>query len=86
LPPDLKTIQDWKDEVKVLMQKQKQKQKEPNYIQKPPNPFFKLITDVGKVVVGFSSDVFIVPNLSMINNGTIFLDELLADERNLAEK
>jgi hypothetical protein len=42
----------------------------------PPNPFFKEVKADGKIFIGFSSDVKIVPNLQMINNGTIFLEDL----------
>ena len=41
----------------------------------PPNPFFKEVKVDGKILIGFSSDVRIVPNLQMINNGTIYLDD-----------
>jgi hypothetical protein len=30
----------------------------------------------GKLLIGFQSDVYVVPNLQMINNGTIYLDDL----------
>ncbi len=42
----------------------------------PPNPFFKEIKADGKILIGFKSEVNIVPNLEMINNGTIYLDDL----------
>ena len=37
----------------------------------------------GKIIVGFRSDVFVVPNLQMINNGTIFLSDLQGYGREL---
>ena len=42
----------------------------------PPRPFFKDFKTDGKLIVGFKSDVYIVPDLKMINNGTIYLDDL----------
>jgi hypothetical protein len=42
----------------------------------PPNPFLKEVKVDGKILIGFSSDVKIVPNLQMINNGTIYLEDL----------
>lgn len=50
----------------------------------PPNPFFSNIDSQGKVEIGFNSDVFAVPNLQMINNGTIYLDDLQVKTRELA--
>lgn len=41
-----------------------------------PRPFFKDFKTDGKLIVGFKSDVYIVPDLKMINNGTIYLDDL----------
>ena len=50
----------------------------------PPNPFFSSIDSRGKVEIGFNSDVFAVPDLQMINNGTIYLDDLQVKTRELA--
>jgi hypothetical protein len=44
----------------------------------PPNPFFKDVKVDGKILIGFQSEVNIVPNLEMINNGTIYLEDLQA--------
>jgi hypothetical protein len=44
----------------------------------PPNPFFKDVKLDGKILIGFQSDINIVPNLEMINNGTIYLEDLQA--------
>jgi hypothetical protein len=41
-----------------------------------PNPFYKEFKADGKILIGFKSEVNIVPNLEMINNGTIYLDDL----------
>ena len=41
-----------------------------------PKPFFKEMKAEGKVIIGFQSDVYVVPNLQMINNGTIYLSDL----------
>ena len=30
----------------------------------------------GKIVVGFSHDLVVVPDLELINNGTIYMDEV----------
>ena len=49
----------------------------------PPKPFFKDFKSNGQVILGFQSDVYIVPNLQMINNGTIYLSDL-KDNRELA--
>ena len=51
----------------------------------PPKPFIKETTQQGKVMIGFSSDIRKVPDLQMINNGTIFLDQLMP-HRNLRGK
>jgi len=42
----------------------------------PPKPYFKLITDTGRVKIGFSNSVWIVPDMKMVNNGTIYLSDL----------
>ena len=42
----------------------------------PPEPFFKDLKVDGKILIGFQSEVNIVPNLEMINNGTIYLEDL----------
>lgn len=46
------------------------------YIPEPPNPYFKDVLSSGQVVIGFTQDIQVVANLTMINNGTIFMDEL----------
>ena len=43
---------------------------------KPPKPSIIQTTDTGKFVIGFSSDVYKVPDLRMINNGTIYLSDM----------
>jgi hypothetical protein len=53
------------------------------YVKVPPKPFFKDFKSNGQVILGFQSDVYIVPNLQMINNGTIYLSDL-KDNRELA--
>ena len=40
---------------------------------KPPKPFLISISDTGRFVIGFTSPIFKVPDLRMINNGTIYL-------------
>ena len=47
-----------------------------SFVPVPPKPFFKEMKSDGKLILGFQSDVYVVPNLQMINNGTIFLDDL----------
>jgi hypothetical protein len=42
----------------------------------PPNPYIKEATNQGKIYIMFSSDVSIIPNLQLVNNGTIFLDQI----------
>jgi hypothetical protein len=49
----------------------------------PPKPFFKDFKPDGQVILGFQSDVYVVPNLQMINNGTIYLDDF-KNKRELA--
>jgi len=34
------------------------------------------VDNVGKAIIGFNRDLKIVPNLSMINNGTIYFDQV----------
>ena len=36
-----------------------------------PNPFIKSFNNIGKVIIGFSYDINVQPNLTIINNGTI---------------
>ena len=43
---------------------------------KPPKPYVISVSDTGRLVIGFTSDVFKVPDLRMINNGTIYLSDL----------
>ena len=43
---------------------------------KPPKPYVFSVSDTGKFKLRFTSDVFKVPNLRMINNGTIYLSDL----------
>jgi hypothetical protein len=42
----------------------------------PPNPFVKSITEKGLITVGFTSDIVVKPDLTMINNGTLYLSDL----------
>jgi len=34
------------------------------------------VDNLGKAIVGFNRDLKVVPNLTMINNGTIYLDQV----------
>ena len=43
---------------------------------KPPKPQIISVSDTGRFVIGFTSEVYKVPNLRMINNGTIYLSDL----------
>lgn len=47
-----------------------------NWSPYPPNPFFKEITNKGFITIGFTSDVVVRSNLTMFNNGTIYLSDL----------
>ena len=38
-----------------------------------PKPFFEKITEKGLVLIKFSSKTFVVPDLDIINNGTVSL-------------
>ena len=42
----------------------------------PPKAYFRLMTDTGKVRIGFTEKVYIVPDMRMVNNGTIYMNEL----------
>jgi len=42
----------------------------------PPNPFMKQMTEKGLVTIGFTSDVIIQQNLTVFNNGTVYLSDL----------
>ena len=54
-----------------------------NYVfePQPPTPYIKQANQKGLVQVGFSSDVFAVPDLQMINNGTIYLSDLIGGDQ-----
>ena len=70
---------DWKKGFERLAMLKKQREEEAKMqiaLPKPPNPYFKEITENGKVVIGFDSEIYVVPSMTMINNGTIYLDEL----------
>ena len=43
---------------------------------KPPKPYMISVSDNGRFVIGFTSQIFKVPDLRMINNGTIYLSDL----------
>lgn len=49
---------------------------EGKFVAKIPDPFFKEVKVNGQILVGFQSQINIVPNLQMINNGTIYLDDI----------
>ena len=74
-----KLVFDWKAAFAKLMTGKKE---QTNKVPKHPNPFIKEVTHLGKVSIVFSSDVFVVPNLQIINNGTIYLDQM-TPHRNL---
>ena len=40
----------------------------------PPSPFFKEIKSDGKIKIGFRSDIYVVDNLQLINNGTVIVN------------
>jgi hypothetical protein len=42
----------------------------------PPNPFIKEINQKGFLTVGFTSDIIVKPDLTIINNGTLYLSDL----------
>jgi hypothetical protein len=54
-----------------------------NWSPYPPSPYYKSIKSNGTVEIGFLSEVYVVPNLQMINNGTIYLDQLTKIQPNL---
>jgi hypothetical protein len=65
---------DWANAFASLKEQAKKKALNPNWIPVPPTPFYRSITAEGQVKIGFNNDIHIVPNLTMINNGTIFAD------------
>ena len=54
----------------------------PGIIPVPPQAYFKYITDQGKVCVGFTSSVYEIPDIRLINNATISLNDLKIMETN----
>lgn len=48
-----------------------------------PKAFIKHVTGYGKIAIGFTLDIFKVPDLKMLNNGTIYLSDLERAGRNL---
>jgi hypothetical protein len=64
-------IFDWKAAFSALKAKPEPIKFEPG----PPNPYFKDLHVNGTVVIGFRSHIKIVPNLDMIKNGTMYLEE-----------
>jgi hypothetical protein len=67
---------DWQSAFAALQDIAKKNALNPNWIPVPPTPYFKSISSQGKVIVGFNNDIKTVPNLTMINNGTIYADQL----------
>ena len=73
----LTSVFDWQAAFKRLKQQNAEKlAADTSYVPMPPNPFIRNIDSNGKIEIGFNSDIFVVPNLQMINNGTIYLDDL----------
>lgn len=78
---------EWQDENKQLHEEYIAKSKFPGFVPKRLECKFVEITNLGKAVVGFSHDIRIVANLTMINNGTIYLDQIgLGRALSIAEK
>jgi hypothetical protein len=71
-----KQVFDWRTAFKTQQAFKDKNYSSGNKLPVPPNPFFKELKVDGKILIGFSSEIKIVPNLEMINNGTIYLDEL----------
>ena len=42
----------------------------------PPDPYFREVTNLGNVTIGFKSEIFAVLNLTMINDGVIKQSDL----------
>jgi hypothetical protein len=80
-----KEVKEFKDENKELRAEFLRKSKDPSFQPKMLSCKFIDITKQGKAVVGFSQDVRIIQNLTIINNGTIYADEVGLG-RLLAEK
>jgi hypothetical protein len=41
-----------------------------------PNPYFARMTSTGLVQIGFTSQIFKIPDMRIVNNGTIYLSQL----------
>jgi len=59
----MESVFDWQAAFAKLLAKKKENAANPFYVPIPPNPFFKLATETGLIQIGFSNDVFVVPNL-----------------------
>ena len=64
---------DWHKGVAVKRVYDKLNPNSTNWQPNPPKPFFKIITDTGLIKISFTTDVFNLPEMKMINNGTIYL-------------
>ena len=42
----------------------------------PPKPYIQAVSDTGKIKIAFTSNVYKLPDLRMVNNGTIYLSDL----------
>ena len=47
------------------------------FSRKPPSPFISKISHTGNVTIGFESEIYIFPNITVYNNGTVYLSDLL---------
>lgn len=70
-------IIDWRTAVTVYRTFDRE-QMPPGFLmsKKPPKAYFRLMTDTGLVKLGFTEMVYVVPDMRMVNNGTIYMSEL----------
>ena len=68
-------LNDWRSGYAVHLENNLRK---PHFIKdkKPPKPYMISVSDTGRFVIGFTSEIFKLPDLRMINNGTIYLSDL----------
>lgn len=47
------------------------------FSRKPPNPSISKISNTGNVKISFESEIYVFPNITVYNNGTVYLSDLL---------
>ena len=67
------SVFDWRQAFMDLEKQRARGGGDTNEENKAPVPYLTIIEQTGMVVISFSSDMHIVPKLSMINNGTVLI-------------